>query len=255
MIAENNLQVRVYWILGHKLLEWGCHCPKLGGNGVCMMRSTWRSEQHSSFINFISCFLNANSFRLNIVPIAPDFIFNCGGLSVAFVFVMKWDSTNPESLFTRVEKLKKQFAHLYVVVNLPTMEQNDSFVGSYFNLCFESGKPTFIPVQDSEMGFELILKIAHARGVCKRQDVIPKLKAERERSVQTMEAYLKVMTSIPGIDNHDANTLNQAIGSIEAIAKASKQYILENTDLSADKAETITRFFRDPSYYLGPKIG
>lgn len=48
--------------------------------------------------------------------------------------------------------------------------------------------------------------------------------------------------------------LNQAVGSIEAIAKASKEYILENTDLSADKAETITRFFRDPSYFLGPKI-
>lgn len=48
--------------------------------------------------------------------------------------------------------------------------------------------------------------------------------------------------------------LNQAIGSIEAIAKASKEYILENTDLSAEKAEKITRFFRDPKYYLGPKI-
>lgn len=30
---------------------------------------------------------------------------------------------------------------------------------------------------------------------------------QRERSVQTMEAYLKVMTSIPGIDAHDANAV------------------------------------------------
>lgn len=51
-----------------------------------------------------------------------------------------------------------------------------------------------------------------------------------------------------------SSQLNQAIGSIEAIAKASKEYILENTDLSAEKAEIITRFFKDPSYYLGPKI-
>ncbi|KAK3014986.1 hypothetical protein RJ639_009287, partial [Escallonia herrerae] len=48
--------------------------------------------------------------------------------------------------------------------------------------------------------------------------------------------------------------LNQAIGSIEALAKASKEYIMENTDLSVVKAEMITRFFRDPKFYLCPKI-
>lgn len=48
--------------------------------------------------------------------------------------------------------------------------------------------------------------------------------------------------------------LNQAIGSIEAIAKASKEYILENTDLSVEKAERIRSFFRDPKFYLSLKI-
>jgi ERCC4-type nuclease len=48
--------------------------------------------------------------------------------------------------------------------------------------------------------------------------------------------------------------LHQAIGSVEAIAKASKEYILGNTDLSADKAAIIFRFFRDPKFYLSPKI-
>ncbi|XP_027091582.1 protein PARTING DANCERS homolog [Coffea arabica] len=225
-----------------------------GSSGVCMMSTAWRDEQQPSFINFISCFLSANSFRLNIVPIAPDFIFNCGGLSIAFIFVTNWDSNLTASVFTRVQKLKEQFAHLYVVVNLPTEEQNDSFVRSYFKSDMEFGRPTFMPVLDTEMGFEKILKIALARGIAKRQDAISKLKADRERSVQTMDAYLRVVTSIPGIDSHDANALNQAVGSIEAIAKASKEYILEYTDLSAEKAETITRFFRDQSYYLGPKI-
>lgn len=28
----------------------------------------------------------------------------------------------------------------------------------------ELGRPTFVPVQDLEMGFEKIVKIAHARG-------------------------------------------------------------------------------------------
>ncbi|KAM7507460.1 hypothetical protein LguiA_017913 [Lonicera macranthoides] len=225
-----------------------------GGGGVCMMNKTWKDEQHPSFINFISCFLTANSFRLNFLPIAPDFIFNCGGLSVAFIFMTNWDHNNIPSLFSRVQKLKGQFGHFYVVVTLPTKDQNDSFIHSYFKYGMELGRPTFMPVQDLEMGFEKIVKIVHARGVCKRQDAISKLKAERERSVQRMDIFLKMLTSIPSIDNHDANALNQAIGSIEAIAKASKEYILQNTDLSAEKAEMITRFFRDPKLYLAPKI-
>ncbi|GAB4861188.1 hypothetical protein Ancab_036345 [Ancistrocladus abbreviatus] len=197
-----------------------------GRAGVCMMSKQWRDEQHPTFINFISSFLSANSFRLNIVPIASDFIFNCGGLSVAFVFVTNWDSSTTSLIYSRVLKLKEQFAHLYVVVTLPTEEQNDSFVRSYFKSGVDIGRPTFVPVQDLEMGFEKIVKIAHARGVCKRQDVVNRMKAE----------------------------LNQAIGSIEAIARASKDYLVENTDLSAEKVETITRFFRDPTFYLGPKF-
>ncbi|KAL9263552.1 PARTING DANCERS-like protein [Drosera capensis] len=119
-----------------------------------------------------------------------DFIFNCGGLSVAFVFVTSWDTARTSLIYRRVMKLKEQFANLYVVVTLPTSEQNESFV------------------------------------LCKRQDAVNKRKAE----------------------------LSQAIGSIEAIAKASKEQLLESTDLSADKVETIVRFFRDPKFYLSPKL-
>ncbi|KAK1370994.1 protein PARTING DANCERS-like [Heracleum sosnowskyi] len=225
-----------------------------GAAGVCMMSNTWRDEQHPSFINFISSFLSSNSFRLNSVPITPDFIFNCGGLSVAFIFVTDWRSNNITTVMSRVQKLKAQFANIYVVVVLPTEEQNDSFIRGYFNYGMELGRPTFIPVQDLEMGFEKIVKLAHARGVCKRQDVISKLKADRERSVQGMEIFLKVVTSIPSVQNHDANSLYQAIGSVEAISKSSKKFIMEHTDLSAEKAETIERFFRDPKFYLSPKI-
>ncbi|KAK6276990.1 hypothetical protein POUND7_017313 [Theobroma cacao] len=222
--------------------------------GVCMMNNSWRDKQHPSFINFISSFLTANSFRLNFVPVAPDFIFNCGGLSVAFIFVTHWDCCNVETIFSRAKKLKVQFAHLYVVVNLPSREQNDSFVRSYFKYEMQLGRPTFVLVQDIEMGFEKIVKIAHYCGVCKQQEAKSKLKAERNQSVQGMENFLRVVTAIPGIDNHDANSLYQAIGSIEAIAKASKEYIVESTDLSAEKAETIVRFFRDSKFYLCPKI-
>lgn len=36
-----------------------------------MMNPSWRNEQHPSFINFISSFLSANSYRLNFLPISP----------------------------------------------------------------------------------------------------------------------------------------------------------------------------------------
>lgn len=70
--------------------------------------------------------------------------------------------------------MKEQFASFYVVITLPSKEQNDSFIRFYFKY----GGPTFVPVRDFEMGFEKIVKIAHSRGVCKRQDVLAKLKAE-----------------------------------------------------------------------------
>ncbi|KAK1580999.1 hypothetical protein Q3G72_002179 [Acer saccharum] len=118
-----------------------------------MMRTKWRDEQHSSFINFISSFLTANSFHLNFVLIAPDLIFNCGACQF-------------------LKKLKEQFAHLYVVVTLPTRELNESFVRSYFKYGMQLGRPTFVLVQDIEMGFEKIVKIAYCRGVCKRHDAM-----------------------------------------------------------------------------------
>ncbi|KNA13320.1 hypothetical protein SOVF_115960 [Spinacia oleracea] len=230
------------------------HSHQTGSSGVCLMNIKWKEEQHPSFINFISTFLSANSFKLNIVPIDPDFIFNCGGVSVAIVFVTSWDPNRASQMYSRVHKLKEQFAYLYVVVTIPTEELNESFIDSYFASGIDIGRPTFISVLDMEMGFEKIVKIVHVRGVCKKQDVVARMKAERIKAVQGMDAFLRVVTSIPGIDNHDANSLNQAIGSIEAIANASKEYILENTDLSAEKAETIWRFFRDPKYYLSPRI-
>ncbi|KAL2516381.1 Uncharacterized protein Fot_30352 [Forsythia ovata] len=76
--------------------------------GVCLTSITWKDEQHPSFINFISSFLNANSFRLNFVPIAPDFIFNCGGLSVAFLFVTNWDCNDTSSIFNRLNDWKRE---------------------------------------------------------------------------------------------------------------------------------------------------
>ncbi|XP_047088922.1 protein PARTING DANCERS homolog [Lolium rigidum] len=224
------------------------------GRGVCMMSTSWRDKQDPNLINYIAAFLAANSYRLNFLLLSPDFIFNNGGLSVAFIFETSWDSENAAAVFARVNTLKRQFKNLYVVVAVPKVEQIESFNRSYFQYNMELGCPTFVPVNDPEMGFEKMLKIAHARGVCKQQDITSTMRNEREQAVQSMDAFLHVLTSIPGIDDHDATMLSQAIGSIEAIAKASVGFILENTDLSTDKAKTVVTFFRDPQYYLSPKI-
>ncbi|KAF3588740.1 hypothetical protein F2Q69_00026489, partial [Brassica cretica] len=195
--------------------------------GVCIMSNAWKDEQDPSLISFISAFLGSNSFRLNFVSISPDLIFNCGGVSIAFVFVTKWDDCcNVGSIFNRVKRLKAQFARLYVVATLSTKEQDDSFMRSYFQYEMEFGKPAFVLVTDAEMGFEKIVKISTSRGMCKQQKVASKVK---------VELYL-------------------AIGSIEAAAKTSKEDILANTDLSSDKADSLSRFFQDPEFYLSPKF-
>ncbi|KAI4331539.1 hypothetical protein MLD38_029724 [Melastoma candidum] len=212
-----------------------------GSAGVCMMNEAWKNEQQPSFISFISSFLRDNSFRINSVPINPDLIFNCGGLSAAFVFVTAWDAHNASAVFSRIRKVSEEFAHLYVVVALRTKEHNDSFVRSYFKFEIQVGRPTFMPVLDPEMGFEKIVKIALALGACKQQDAIRKLKAERRQSIQRMDLFVGILTSIPSIDTHDTNSLHQALGSVEAIVRASQEAILEKTDLSPEKAHTIRR--------------
>ncbi|XP_025625942.1 protein PARTING DANCERS-like isoform X2 [Arachis hypogaea] len=60
-----------------------------------------------------------------------DFIFNCGGLSVAFVFVTNWGCNNVSLIFSRVQKLRTQFARFYVIITLPAKQQIDSFIQSY----------------------------------------------------------------------------------------------------------------------------
>ncbi|KAM1416522.1 hypothetical protein ACFX2I_008057 [Malus domestica] len=176
-----------------------------GGGGVFMMSNIWRDEQHPSLINFISAFLAANSFRLNFVPISPDFIFNCGGSSVAFVFVTSLESTAISQLFGRVEKLKMQFPTLCVVITLPTMEQDDLFVRSSLKFGMELGMPTLVLVKDLEVGFKKITEIAHHELVSKQEDVTAQLKAERKQTVQAPGIFQRVIKAIPGIDTPDTN--------------------------------------------------
>ncbi|PRQ24701.1 hypothetical protein RchiOBHm_Chr6g0275321 [Rosa chinensis] len=104
-------------------------------------------------------------------------VLNFGAsMRFCFFFFNKFDVNHCN--YCRTQILKQQFAHLYVICTLPTKEQNDLFVRSYFNFGLELGKPAFVLVKDLEMGFEKMLRIVYARGVCKREDVTTKLKAQ-----------------------------------------------------------------------------
>uniref|UniRef100_A0A0A8ZK12 Uncharacterized protein n=1 Tax=Arundo donax TaxID=35708 RepID=A0A0A8ZK12_ARUDO len=95
------------------------------GRGVCMMSTSWREKQHPNLIKFIDTFLAANSYRLKFLSVPLDFIFNNGGIFVAFVFEMNWDCEKEAALFRRVNTLKRQFKNLYIVAVIPTSKRNE----------------------------------------------------------------------------------------------------------------------------------
>ncbi|XP_044983676.1 protein PARTING DANCERS homolog, partial [Hordeum vulgare subsp. vulgare] len=83
---------------------------------------------------------------VDISCVFQDFIFNNGGLSVAFIFETNWDCGNGAAVFSRVNALKRQYKNLYVFVAVPTVEQIKSFNQSYFKYGMELGCPTFVPI-------------------------------------------------------------------------------------------------------------
>ncbi|CAN6558544.1 unnamed protein product [Malus baccata var. baccata] len=181
-----------------------------GGGGVFMMSNTWRDEQHPSFINFISAFL--------------DFIFNCGGSSVAFVFVTSLESTAISQLFGRVEKLKMQFPTLCVVITLPTMEQDDLFVRSSLKFGMELGMPTLVLVKDLE-----------------QENVTAQLKAERKQTVQAPGIFQRVIKAIPGIDTPDTNASNHEAFSTPLIVTD----LAKSRVVAIEKSDDIQRRYND----------
>lgn len=54
---------------------------------------------------------------------------------------------------------------------------------------------------------------------------------------------MTTITSIWGLDTHDANSLLAGIGRIQDVAIASDEEILRKTDLSVEKARIIVSFF------------
>ena len=98
-----------------------------------MMSTSWRDKQRPDLVNFIATFLATNLYRLNFLSLSPvrapiqrshwfwcvtvhthgfdwvglawlgfqDFLFNNGGLSVAFIFETDWLPEREAALFSR----------------------------------------------------------------------------------------------------------------------------------------------------------
>ncbi|KAI4994285.1 hypothetical protein ZWY2020_029333 [Hordeum vulgare] len=188
-----------------------------------MMSTSWRDKQDRHLINFIGAFLAANSYRLNFLSISPvsasscpanhklqivtvvclekksdqagvfqDFIFNNGGLSVAFIFETNWDCGNGAAVFSRVNALKRQYKNLYVFVAVPTVEQTKSYG-------MELGCPTFvsIAVQDiyrSSTGLSVL-----SSTLCNQFSTPILIQCDRNGCRTFSEYYIGLTTKIPAL--------------------------------------------------------
>ncbi|KAK9087948.1 hypothetical protein Syun_030342 [Stephania yunnanensis] len=74
----------------------------------------------------------ASSWSRSASPARDLAISSTGSLVAAGYLSFLLDALVDLNELFRVQKLKNQFAHLYIVVTLPTKEQNGSFVCSYF---------------------------------------------------------------------------------------------------------------------------
>ncbi|KAH7306894.1 hypothetical protein KP509_22G036300 [Ceratopteris richardii] len=188
--------------------------------GICLGNVHWKNS-NPSLAQRLELMLDSSGYRVRFLTIAPDFIFNSMGLSVAFLLITEW---NEDTITAALDRSKT----------------------------FEIAMPPFIPVNDGQMALERMLNLADVHAECKRQGTVSQVDNEREDLVCSNDAFVVAISSIHGLTPHDANTLQQGIGSIEEIMAASKEDILDNTDLSAEKADAVVKFFHDPPFYMNP---
>ncbi|MCO5614353.1 hypothetical protein L7F22_068632 [Adiantum nelumboides] len=220
--------------------------------GICLGNVHWKNT-NPSLAQLLASMLDFSGYRLRFLTIAPDFIFNSVGMSVAFILMTEWNEDTISATLDRVGKIRKLFRNCYVIFAVSSNEANQCFINAYFrSKSIEIAMPPFIPVADGPMALERMLNVADVHAECKRQGTVKQIDQEREELVCSSEAFVAAISSIRGLSPHDANTLQQGIGSIEEIMGASKEEIMENTDLSAEKAEAIVKFFHDAEYYMTP---
>eukprot|EP00249_Psilotum_nudum_P017864 c26528_g1_i2 orf=333-803(-) len=102
--------------------------------GICLCSTAWR-EGHPDLACLLSSMLESSPYRMKFQSIVPDFIFNSGGISVAFVLLIDWTDENLQRTFERSAKIKERFRNCHVILTVPSDEVNQSFLRSYFRGC------------------------------------------------------------------------------------------------------------------------
>ncbi|KAJ7521138.1 hypothetical protein O6H91_19G039600 [Diphasiastrum complanatum] len=222
--------------------------------GVCIGSLNWRGLNHDLEPILVEL-LQAADYRLKFSSISDsDFIFNSAGVSVAFIFVADTRELTP-SLSGKIQKMRNTFCNSYVIVSLANDTNNTNFNNFYLSsILTEIGTPPYIAVKDCNTGLQKMIRMAHVHAECKRQGTIPMIDIERKQFVVSVEACLAAISSIPHLEPHDAYSLQQGIGSIEAISRSSEDDIMATTDLSLEKAKAVVNFFWNTSYSFTPKF-
>ncbi|XP_024529083.1 protein PARTING DANCERS [Selaginella moellendorffii] len=221
--------------------------------GVCICSELWRQSHPQDAVSTLSALLQAASYRLRFSAIAPDFILSNAGVSIAFVVV---DDVHKELACEaeRILKMRGTFQNSYVIVTLSSESDYSVFSEFYFSLGFDGDKPAFIPVPSKHMALEKMIRIAFVHAECKRQGITGMVDLERKQFVQSEDARMACVSSIPKLELHDAHSLVQGVGSLEAISRSSRESIMETTDLSVDSAESVMKLFNDRVYGSTPLL-
>ncbi|KAG0609475.1 hypothetical protein M758_8G187000 [Ceratodon purpureus] len=213
--------------------------------GVWLCSAPWR-DANLDLVPGLESLLRASNCNLKFIPgsfTTPDFIATiASGSTVAFIVVTNAAYLSSSNLWKRVTRMGTIFQTSYVLVTISSEDEKAAFNDAYFSLV-ESDNTPLLQIPDKTMAGEMMMELAVGHAELKRQGRSAFEKLEREKFVSTDEAYVTTITSIWGLDTHDANSLLAGIGCIQDVANASEEEILRKTDLSVEKARTIVSFF------------
>ncbi|CAM6099426.1 unnamed protein product [Calypogeia fissa] len=213
---------------------------------MCIARTALRdTDPHS--ISSLSSTLEASGYRLKFSSISPDFIFNNAGASVAFIVFLQRDQLEGPEAWDRVLKMANNFQRSLLMITVPINED-----ARFIEVCLSNRhklRKTFVmPIRDWSMALRQMVQMADGHAASKHHDSIPFESAEQLEFVNSSDAVIHAICSIPGLELHDAHSLLYGMGSLEAISQATAESLKKHTDLSHEKAVAVVEFFRNDGY-------
>ncbi|KAK9815664.1 hypothetical protein WJX72_007619 [[Myrmecia] bisecta] len=174
--------------------------------GACIIR---RAAQAQQLVD--TSLIEAAGYKLRTSStILPDLSFNRAGSSMAIIILgpqpVHAAETNSD-IMTRLEKLGGNFQHAFVIVDAAS---------SFY---------------DSEDMITTTAGLSHL-ALCRPPEVVLGFGAQQQASLQSSAVLNHTLMSIPGLQltEHHANALRM-LGSLQQLAQASADDILEATDL------------------------